>query len=150
MAARPLETDDDNGQWVTTAEAAAVIGMSVSGFRALAHREGIHVERRGALPGVQRASIESYIERSGTTARRTLPPPDPDWLPLATAAKQLGISRHLLWQLTKREGISRVRPDGRPGIRTADLNALLTASLIQPRSRGGVSMPNHNLRPEHQ
>jgi len=143
VAAPPLEEGDgDHAQWVTTAEAAAVMGLSVSGFRALARREGIRVRRRGALPGVHRPSIESYMARAGITARRALTPPDQDWLPLATAAKQLGISRYLLQQLIEQQGVSRVRPDGRPGIPTAGLNALLTTFLIRPGSRRGVSNPS--------
>lgn len=88
------------------------------------------------------------MARSGITARQALATPEQDWLPLAAAAKQLGISRYLLQQLIEKQGVSRVRPDGRPGIPTANLNALLTTFLIQPGSRRVVS--DRSSGPEQQ
>lgn len=49
-------------KWVTVPEAAAMLGLSPSGFRLLARREGITIVRRGRQPGVLVADVVRYRE----------------------------------------------------------------------------------------
>lgn len=126
---------DDADQWVTTERAAAALGLSDSGFRALARREGIAVRRRGRLPGVLRTSLESYLERAKIAPRRPLPPVEPDRIPAAEAARRLGVSRQRFWEVAARGGIRRTRVEGGWGVGAADIDALLSRSPMQPRSR---------------
>ena len=51
-------------EWITVADAARWLSMSRAGFRVLAHREGVEVRQRGRLPGVRRADLDAFVERS--------------------------------------------------------------------------------------
>jgi hypothetical protein len=52
------------GEWLTVDQAAGQLGLSASGFRALASDEGFEVRRRGSRPGVRRADLEACLERA--------------------------------------------------------------------------------------
>jgi hypothetical protein len=62
MTAR-MPTDPPR-EWLTIREAAGRLGISPSGFRGLAKREGIAVLRRGSRPGERSTEVDAYLDRA--------------------------------------------------------------------------------------
>lgn len=71
MAQKPVAAQPD---WVTALEAARRMGVSHSKFRAMAKENGIRVERRGAKPGIDWRSVESFILRARIPTKPANPP----------------------------------------------------------------------------
>jgi hypothetical protein len=55
---------DPAGEWLTVDQAANHLGLSPSGFRALASDESLEVRRRGSRPGVRRVDLDTYLARA--------------------------------------------------------------------------------------
>ncbi len=55
---------DPAGEWLTVDQAAAYLGLSASGFRAIGTTEGLEVRRRGNRPVVRRSDLDAYLERA--------------------------------------------------------------------------------------
>ncbi len=64
VAVTARQPTDPAGEWLTVGQAAAYLGLSASGFRAIGTTEGLEVRRRGNRPGVRRADLDAYLERA--------------------------------------------------------------------------------------
>ena len=68
---------DRPGKWLTVPEAAARLGLSPSGFRGLAKRVGIAIQRRGNRPGVPAWEVKALQVQSqiptGSYGRGSVP-----------------------------------------------------------------------------
>jgi hypothetical protein len=62
--------------------------------------------------------------------RLTDPPPEPDWVTVAEAARRLGMSGAWLRGLAKSEGIRVVRRGGRPGVDWTTIEVFINRSRI--------------------
>jgi hypothetical protein len=68
---------DRPGKWLTVPEAAARLGLSPGGFRGLAKRVGITIQRRGNRPGVSAWEVKALRVHSqiptGSYSRESMP-----------------------------------------------------------------------------
>jgi hypothetical protein len=161
-----LNDPSPESEWVTVAVAARRLGMSKAWFRAVAKSEGIDVVRPRGQPGVDWASVEAFVARSGITTvtkgdGSLLSTLDPKWWPPGVALidqvkGRFGWSDHDVadalgvWPSV----VSRYRRTGVPKHQIARLPALTRTSpsdVDPPRrlvpKRGAAGLPPSALGP---